>query len=165
MEPRSPAQRFQCRGSAHSSENSRCLESIRTLSSSPLPAMTVVAAMTHMLPLADIALGHPGLQGGLQIDPNQARQAPQQPGQQPSSSGSSQKHRGADDGEGIRTAEPRCLRRSREVCSLRQEGRGEMLSPVYVFHLTQQKMACRDTVLAREGDVRTKGRSTELGIR
>ena len=64
-------QRYRCRGSARSTGNPQRLESIRTLSSSPLPATTAVVTMTHMLlPHSDIVLGHPGLQGDLQINPN-----------------------------------------------------------------------------------------------
>ena len=35
--------------------------------------------------------------------------------------------------------------------------------PVYVFHLTRQKMARGDIVLAKEGVIQTRGRSTESG--
>ncbi|KAF9790408.1 fungal-specific transcription factor domain-containing protein [Thelephora terrestris] len=88
--------------------------------------------MTHMLPPhSDIALGHPGLQGGLQIDPNQTQQTPPQPGQQPPPSGSGRKRRKADNGEDTGPAEPRRLRRSHEACA-RCRGKKIKASPVGV---------------------------------
>ena len=82
-------------------------------------------------PHSDIALGHPGLQGGLQIDPNQPQQPAQQQGQQPPSSGSSRKRRKTDSGEDAGPAEPRRLRRSHEACA-RCRGKKIKASPVGV---------------------------------
>ena len=88
--------------------------------------------MTHMLPPhSDIALSHPGLQSGLEIDPDQTQQTPQQPGQQPPSSGPSRKRRKADNGEDAGPAEPRRLRRSHEACA-RCRGKKIKASPVGV---------------------------------